>query len=39
VTPARGLYLYASVPHDAQLGGVRGITGEPVEILRIEDDC
>jgi hypothetical protein len=34
VTPARGLYLYASVPHDAQLGAVRGIAGEPVEIMR-----
>jgi hypothetical protein len=34
VTPARGLYLYAVVPPDARLGEVRGIAGEPVEILR-----
>jgi len=34
VTPARGLYLYAVVPHDTRLGELRGIAGEPVEILR-----
>ena len=33
MTPARGLYLYAVVPHDVQFGDVRGIAGEPVEIL------
>lgn len=34
MTPARGLYLYAVVPHAARIGEVRGIAGEPVEILR-----
>ncbi|HEX3477371.1 MAG TPA: GvpL/GvpF family gas vesicle protein [Kofleriaceae bacterium] len=34
MTPARGLYLYAVVPHDARIGDVRGIAGEPVELLQ-----
>lgn len=33
MTPARGLYLYGLVPHGVQLGDVRGIAGEPVEIV------
>ncbi len=33
MTPARGLYLYGLVPHGVQLGDVRGIAGEPIEIV------
>lgn len=33
MTPERGLYLYAVVPPAVQLGDVRGIAGEPVEIV------
>ncbi len=34
MTAERGLYLYAVVPAAVELGDVRGITGEPVEIVQ-----
>lgn len=33
MTPERGLYLYAVVPHAISLGEIRGIAGEPVEVV------